>query len=95
MTAIVHKTYTIQLASYRRKIGWIPKATVKPPDESEKNHTIAGKPKDPLKKLRMRQPRRWQLNGSMRSFPLRLIKAETTTMQNPSRHTPTLPAESR
>lgn len=48
MTAIVHKTYTIQLASYRRKIGWIPKATVKPPDESEKNHTIAGKPKDLL-----------------------------------------------
>jgi hypothetical protein len=44
----LHKTYTIQLASYRRKIGWIPKATVKPPEDPEQNHTIAGKAKDLL-----------------------------------------------
>ncbi|HVG03107.1 MAG TPA: hypothetical protein VM842_09460 [Nitrospira sp.] len=45
---IVHKTYTIQLASYPRKIGWIPKATVKLPGGDEKSRTVAGNPKDPL-----------------------------------------------
>ena len=43
-----HKTYTIRLMSYRRKIGWIPKATVKHPEGDGKGHTIAGNPKDLL-----------------------------------------------
>lgn len=46
--AILHKTYTVQLMSYRRKIGWIPKATVKSADEAGKGQTIAGSPKDLL-----------------------------------------------
>ena len=45
---IRHKTYSIQLVSYRRKIGWIPKATVRPPEGDTKGHTIAGNPKDLL-----------------------------------------------
>ena len=45
---IRHKTYSIQLVSYRRKIGWIPKATVKQPEGDGKGHTIAGNPKDLL-----------------------------------------------
>ncbi len=45
---IRHKTYTIQLVSYRRKIGWIPKTSVKLPEGDGKGHTIAGNPKDLL-----------------------------------------------
>ena len=43
-----HKTYTIRLMSYRRKIGWIPKAAVKSADEAGEGQTIAGNPKDLL-----------------------------------------------
>ncbi len=45
---IRHKTYSIQLVSYRRKIGWIPKTTVWPPEGDTKGHTIAGNPKNLL-----------------------------------------------
>ena len=45
---VLHKTYTIQPMSYRRKIGWIPKAAVKSADEAGKGQTIAGNPKDLL-----------------------------------------------
>ncbi len=46
--AIVHKTYTVQLISYRRKIGWIPRAIVKLPERDGKGYTIAENPKDLL-----------------------------------------------
>jgi hypothetical protein len=46
---IVHKTCTIELMSYRRKIGWVPKALVKCSSEGAgKNHALRGNPKDLL-----------------------------------------------
>ncbi len=46
---ILHKTCTIKLMSYRRKIGWVPKAMVTSPSgEGGKDQTITGNPKELL-----------------------------------------------
>ena len=73
---IRHKTYSIHLISYRRKIGWIPKATVKAPEGDTKGHTVAGKSEGSFyPPKRPRTP--WQRNqpsmGLIRSFPQRPI----------------------
>ena len=45
---LLHKTWMIELRSYRRKIGWIPKVTVKRSEGNGTEHTIAGNPKNLL-----------------------------------------------
>ena len=57
---LLHKTWMIELRSYRRNIGWIPKVTVK-----RSVHTIAGtlRLSCPLKRLRIRWLKSWPLNG--------------------------------
>ena len=62
---LLHKTWLIELRSYRRKIGWIPKVTVKRSEGNGTEHTIAGNPKDllPTQRLRIRWLKSWPLNG--------------------------------
>ncbi len=46
---ILHKTCAIQLLSYRRKIGWVPKAIVKlSSGGGGKDHPVTGNPKELL-----------------------------------------------
>jgi hypothetical protein len=48
-STVLHKTCTIQLMSYRRKIGWVPKAMVKlPSGAAGKAQAITGNPNEPL-----------------------------------------------
>lgn len=68
---IRHKTFTIQLSSYRSDGLWVPNATVCGPFNDEKGKRVIqiSPIRLPHKKEPMQQPRNWLWSELIHSFP--------------------------